>query len=91
MTVKIDVLALAREAGFEVYCDKNQNRHAWVEGVRCTHDLVQFAALVLERAAGEVEKTKIAFDGKNLQTGFVLQQAEFAIRALKPAQGNDKT
>lgn len=56
MTVKIDVLALAREAGFEVYCDKNKNRHAWVEGVRCTHDLVQFATLVLERAALECDK-----------------------------------
>lgn len=76
MTEKIDVLALAREAGFEVYCDKKQNRHAWVEGVRCTPDLVKFAALVLERAAVECEKQMFAEDDVYAER----------IRALKPNQ-----
>lgn len=84
MAEKIDVLALAREAGFEVYCDKNQNRHAWVEGVRCTHDLVQFASLVLERAALECEKVP---DWKETR-GYELAES---IRALKPAQEKDNT
>lgn len=84
MTEKIDVLALAREAGFEVYCDTKQNLHVWVEGVRCTHNMQKFAALVLERAALECDKQmeREAYG----HAKHAVCCAGDAIRALKPNQ-----
>jgi hypothetical protein len=80
MTQPIDALQMAREAEFEVYPDRNQQMHVWVEGVRITPDIHALISMVLERAATECEQSE-AYRGSMFAQ---------RIRAMKPVADKDE-